>query len=365
MPTASKKASHHIPNIHKPRRSNIFRQDKLYTTSPARHYPHTIITMKSFLNMLDGLQIGVQALTKDLKSRDLDQVIELVDLLMKDMKSIASALKDTNTEELNDPNLVQEHQKLLQLTEFDAQLAYSEMDLEEAFKYPWMTINNCEERFKTLELAIQHFADHAVDAGPSMRTCTPPFTKLVGMLRGIVMEYLKLRHRRIVMQLDQAVEIKTEEGLDTQDLDKDEVLSYVSRPFSKGFVGHCLRQYYQKTLQHKAISIKLTWDAKKEEWSAKKEQWADALVPEWESGAIQVIMIEPKNLLNSSWKTNQLYDEEGERPNHALLQWCKLDLMDRQEGVLHWSLGGVVAWRFYGEIEWMDRSGHVIDETEY
>ncbi|KAF5591518.1 uncharacterized protein FSUBG_10444 [Fusarium subglutinans] len=331
MAAASKKVSRHIPNIHQSHRRsdrhsekshNIFCKDKFYTTSTVRHYPNTVIIMNPFLNMLDDLQIGVQALTKDLKSRDLDQVTELVDLLMKDMKSIASALKDTNTEELNDPNLLREHQKLLQLTEFDAKLAYSEMDRDEAFKYPWMTTNNCEDRFKTLELSIQHFADHAVDAGPSMRTCTPPFTKLVVMLRGIVMEYLKFRHRRIVMQLDQAVEIKTEEGLDTQDLDKDEVLSY-------------------------------------------KEQWTDALVPEWESGAIQVITIEPKNLLNSSWKANQLYDEESGRSNHPLLQWCKLDLMDREEGVLHWSLGGVVAWRFYGENEWMDRSGHVIDETEY
>ncbi|KAF5251023.1 hypothetical protein FANTH_3784 [Fusarium anthophilum] len=320
--------------------------------------------MKSFLNMLDDLQIGVQALTKDLKSRDLDQVIELVNLLMKDMKSIASEFQDPSAEELNDPNLFWEHQKLLQLTEFDAKIAYSKMDRDEAFEYPWMTTNNCEERFKTLDLSIQQFADHMVDVGPSMRTCIPPFTKLVVMFRGIVMEYLKLRHRRIVMQLDQAVEIKTEEDLDTQNLDKDEVLSCVSRPFSKEFISHCLRQYYQKTLQHKAISIKLTWDVKKEEWSAKKEQWDDALLPEWESGAMQVIMIEPKNLLNSSWKANQLYDEESERSKHPLLQWCKLDLMDREEGVLHWSLGGVVAWRFYGENEWMDRSGHVIDEAE-
>ncbi|KAF5648606.1 hypothetical protein F52700_922 [Fusarium sp. NRRL 52700] len=315
--------------------------------------------------MLDDLQLVTQGLTKDLKSLDMKQVTKLVNLLMKDMKSIVSAFQDPNIEELNDPILVREYHKLLHLMEFDASLAYSEIDRDEAFKYPWMTIHNCEQRFKTLELSIQHFADHVVDVGLSMRTCIPPFTKLVVMFKGIVMEYLKLRHRRIAMQLDPAVETKADEGLDTQHLDKEEVLSYVSRPFSTEFIGHCLRQYYQKTLQYKAISIKLTWDAKKEEWAAKKEKWADALVPEWESGAIQVIMIEPKKLFNSSWLANQQYDEEGERATHPLLQWCKLDLMDREEGVLHWSLGGVVAWRFYGENEWMDRFGHVIDDAEY
>ncbi|PNP84991.1 hypothetical protein FNYG_01688 [Fusarium nygamai] len=320
--------------------------------------------MKSLIGILDGLQIGVQGLTKDLKSRDVDQVTDLVNLLMKDMKSIASAFQEPNTEEPNDSNLLREHHKLLQLTEFDAKLAFSEMDRDEAFKYPWMTTSNCEERFKTLELSIQYFADHVIDAGPSSRACIAPFTKLVVMFKGIVMEYLKLRHRRIVMQLDPAVKLKADDP-DTQDLDKEEVLSYVSRPFSMDFIADCLYRYYHKTLQREAISIKLTWDGNKGEWAAKGEEWADALVLEWESGAIQVIMIEPKKLLNSHLNANQQYDEESDRPPHPLLQWCKLDLMDREEGVLHWSLGGVVAWRFYGEDEWMDRFGHVIDESEY
>ncbi|KAF5631932.1 hypothetical protein F25303_9581 [Fusarium sp. NRRL 25303] len=294
--------------------------------------------MQSYLNKLDELQIGLQALTTDLQSRDLDQVTELVNLLMKDMKSIASAFQDPNSEELSDANLLTEHHKLLQLTEFNAKLAYSEMDSDEAFKYPWMIASNCEERFKTLGLSIQYFADHMTDAGPSMRACIPPFTSLVAEFKGTVMEYLKLRHRRIAMRLDPAVEVQ-EDYPDTQHLDKEEVLS--------------------------SISIKLTWDSNKEEWTVKEQQWVDALAPEWESGAIQVIMIEPKKLLNSPWSASKQYDEESDRPIHPLLQWCKINLMDREEGVLHWSLGGVVAWRFYGEDEWMDRFGHVIDECEY
>ncbi|KAF5694833.1 hypothetical protein FDENT_961 [Fusarium denticulatum] len=285
--------------------------------------------MKSLITMLDGLQIGVQGLTKDLKSRDMDELTDLVNQLMKDMNKVASAFQEPNTEEPNDSNLLGEHHKLLELTEFDAKLAFSEMDRDEAFKYPWMTTSNCEERFRTLELSIQYFADHVIDAGPSSHACISPFTKLVVMFKGIVMEYLKLRHRRIVMQLDPAVKLKADDP-DTQNLDKEEVLSYVSR-----------------------------------EWAAKREEWSDALVPEWERGAIQVIMIEPKKLLNSHLNASQQYDEESDRPPHPLLQWCKLDLTDREEGVLHWSLGGVIAWRFYGEDEWMDRFGHVIDESEY
>nr|RBQ85470.1 hypothetical protein FVER53263_13515 [Fusarium verticillioides] len=328
--------------------------------------------MKSLISMLDGLQIGVQGLTKDLKSRDMDEFTDLVNQLMKDMNKVASTFQEPTSEEPNDANLLTDHQKLLELTGFDAKLAFSEMDRDEAFKYPWMTTSECEERFKTLELSIQYFADHVIDAGPSTHACIAPFTKLVVMFKGIVMEYLKLRHRRIVMQLDPAVKLKADD-LDsqnlgnpgTQNLDKEEVLSYVCRPFSMQFIADCLYRYYQKTLQREAISVKLTWDGNKAEWAAKREQWADALVPEWESGAIQVIMIEPKKLLNSHLNAKQLYDEERDLPPHPLLQWCKLDLMDREAGVLHWSLGGVVAWRFYGEDEWMDRFGHVIDECEY
>ncbi|KAF5535423.1 hypothetical protein FNAPI_12066 [Fusarium napiforme] len=328
--------------------------------------------MKSLISMLDGLQIGVQSLTKDLKSRDVDQVTDLVKQLMKDMKNVASAFQEPNPEEPNDSSLVGEHHKLLELTEFDAKLAFSEMDRYEAFKYPWMTTSNCEERFKTLELSIQYFADHVIDAGPSSRACIGPFTKLVVMFKGIVMEYLKLRHRRIVMQLDPAVKLKADDpdtqnldNPDTQNLDKEEVLSYVCRPFLMQFIFDCLYRYYQKTLQREAVSVKLTWDGNKGKWAAKREQWSDALVPEWESGAIQVIMIEPKKLIKSHLNANQLYDEERDLPPHPLLQWFKLDLLDREEGVLHWSLGAVVAWRFYGEDEWMDRFGHVIDECEY
>ncbi|KAF5633264.1 uncharacterized protein FTJAE_7228 [Fusarium tjaetaba] len=280
------------------------------------------------------------------------------------MNKVASAFQEPTSEESNDSSLLTEHHKLLELTKFDAKLTFSEMDRDEAFKYPWMTTSNCEERFKTLELSIQYFADHVIDAGPSMRACIAPFTKLVVMFKGIVMEYLKLRHRRIVMQLDPAVKLKADDP-DTQHLDKEEVLSYVCRPFSMQFIADCLYRYYQKTLQREAVSIKLSWDGNKGDWAAKREQWSHALVPEWESGAIQIIMIEPKNLINSHLNVNQLYDEERDLPAHPLLQWCKLDLIDREEGVLHWSLGGVVAWRFYGEDEWMDRFGHIIDECEY
>lgn len=322
--------------------------------------------------MLDGLQIGVQVLAKDLKSQDMDELTDLVNQLMKDMKSIASTFQEPISEESNDSNLLTEHRNLLELTDFDTKLAFSEMERDEAFKYPWMTTSNCEERFKTLELSIQYFADHVIDAGPSMRACIAPFTKLVVMFKGIVMEYLKLRNRRIVMQLDPAVKLKADDpdtqnlhNPDTQNLDKEEVLSYVCRPFSMQFIADCLYRYYQKTLQREAVSIKLTWDGNKEEWAAKREEWADALVPEWQSGAIQVIMIEPKKLINSNLNANQLYDEERDLPPHPLLQWCKLDLLDHGEGVLHWSLGGVVAWRFYGADECMDRFGHVIDECEY
>ncbi|CVL06888.1 uncharacterized protein FMAN_11982 [Fusarium mangiferae] len=286
--------------------------------------------MQSYLNKLDELQIGLQALTKDLQSRDLDQVTELVNLLMKDMKSIASAFQDPNSEELSDANLLTERHKLLQLTEFDAKLAYSEMDCDEAFEYPWMTASNCEECFKTLDLSIQYFADHMSDAGPVCAPVSHHSPTLLQNAKGTVIEYLKLRHRRIAMQLDPG---RSPGGL--------------SRYAALG--------------QERGAELCVS---DKEEWTVKKQQWVDALAPEWESGAIQVIMIEPKKLLNSPWSASKQYDEESDRPTHPLLQWCKLDLMDREEGVLHWSLGGVVAWRFYGEDEWMDRYGHAIDEYE-
>ena len=111
--------------------------------------------------------------------------------------------------------------------DFDVKLAHSNMDRDTAFKYPWITAKNCEERLKILELSIQVFADTVVDAGSSKIACTPPFTKLAVMFEAIVIEYLKLRHRRITMQLDGAVKDKGV-GRDTRRLNKEEVLSYVS-----------------------------------------------------------------------------------------------------------------------------------------
>ncbi|KAK7591752.1 hypothetical protein V3481_006392 [Fusarium oxysporum f. sp. vasinfectum] len=211
------------------------------------------------------------------------------------------------------------------------------MDRDTAFKYPWITAKNCEERLKILELSIQVFADTVVDAGSSKIACTRPFTKLAVMFEAIVIEYLKLRHRRIAMQLDGAVKDRGV-GRDTQRLNKEEVLSYVSRPFSKEFITNWLRQYHAKSIPCGAIYLK--------------------------NGAIQVIMIEPKELFNSPYKAKEQYDEKNIRSPHPLLQRCKLDFLDRQDGVLHWSLGGVLAWRFYGEGSWMDRFGHVINDYE-
>ncbi|KAF5257255.1 hypothetical protein FOXYS1_12233 [Fusarium oxysporum] len=266
--------------------------------------------MESLQSKLDNLQRGVHALTQDLKSRDINEFTELVNQIMRDMKDIACAFKDPNPEELNDREAVWEYNKLLQLTDFDVKLAHYNMDRDTAFKYPWITIKNCEERLKILELSIQ------------------------------------LRHRRTAMQLDGAVKDKGV-GRNTQRLNKEEVLSYVSRPFSKEFITNCLRQYHVKSIPRGAIYLKV-----------------DPRVPELEKGAIQVIMIEPKELLNSPYKAKEQYDEENIRPSHPLLQRCKLDFLDREDGVLHWSLGGVVAWRFYGEDSWMDRFGHVINEYE-
>ncbi|TVY74045.1 hypothetical protein Focb16_v004525 [Fusarium oxysporum f. sp. cubense] len=217
--------------------------------------------MEPLQSKLDNLQRGVHALTQDLKSRDINEFTELVNQIMRDMKDIACAFKGPNPEEVNDRETV-------------------------SFKYPWITAKNCEERLKILELSIQVFADTVVDAGSSKIACTPPFTKLAVMFEAIVIEYLKLRHRRIAMQLDGAVK-------------------------DRG-----------------------------------------------------VIMIEPKELFNSPYKAKEQYDEKNIRSPHPLLQRCKLDFLDRQDGVLHWSLGGVLAWRFYGEGSWMDRFGHVINDYE-
>ncbi|EXL51737.1 hypothetical protein FOCG_07566 [Fusarium oxysporum f. sp. radicis-lycopersici 26381] len=321
------------------------------------------IIMESLQSKLDNLQRGVHALTQDLKSRDINEFTELVNQIMRDMKDIACAFKDPNPEELNDREAVWEYNKLLQLTDFDVKLAHYNMDRDTAFKYPWITIKNCEERLKILELSIQVFADTVVDAGSSKIACTPPFTKLAIMFETIVTEYLKLRHRRTAMQLDGAVKDKGV-GRNTQRLNKEEVLSYVSRPFSKEFITNCLRQYHVKSIPRGAIYLKVAWDGNKGAWAVNQGHWVDPRVPELEKGAIQVIMIEPKELLNSPYKAKEQYDEENIRPSHPLLQRCKLDFLDREDGVLHWSLGGLVAWRFYGEDSWMDRFGHVINEYE-
>ncbi|KAF4473155.1 hypothetical protein FAGAP_13419, partial [Fusarium agapanthi] len=189
----------------------------------ARHYLNTIIimdsfqgmihdfdaivSMDSFLDVLADFGNGVKTLTKDLKSQDVNQVTELVNLLIKGMKSIASAFQVINTEDLNDPDLLREfHKLLLQLTEFDAKLAYMEMDREEAFKYPRLTTRNCGELFKMLESSIEYFADFVFDASPGMRACIPSFTKLVATFTSIVMEYFKLCYRHIAMQVEGVVE---------------------------------------------------------------------------------------------------------------------------------------------------------------
>ncbi|EXL69032.1 hypothetical protein FOPG_14942 [Fusarium oxysporum f. sp. conglutinans race 2 54008] len=306
--------------------------------------------MESLQSKLDNLQRGVHALTQDLKSRDINEFTELFNQIMRGMKDIACAFKGPKPEEVNDRETVCEYNKLLQLMDFDVKLAHSNMDRDTAFKYPWITTKNCEERLKILELSIQTFADTVVDAGSSKIACTPPFTKLAIMFETIVIEYLKLRHRRTVMQLDGAVKDKGV-GRYTQRLNKEEVLSYVSRPFSKEFITNCLRQYHAKSIPRGAIYLEVAWDV-------------DPRVPELENGAIRVIMIEPKELLNSPYKAKEQYDEENIRPPHSLLQRCKLDFLDREDGVLHWSLGGVLAWRCYGEDSWMDRFGHVINEYE-
>ncbi|EGU74396.1 hypothetical protein HZS61_004851 [Fusarium oxysporum f. sp. conglutinans] len=277
--------------------------------------------MESLQSKLDNLQRGVHALTQDLKSRDINEFTELFNQIMRGMKDIACAFKGPKPEEVNDRETVCEYNKLLQLMDFDVKLAHSNMDRDTAFKYPWITTKNCEERLKILELSIQTFADTVVDAGSSKIACTPPFTKLAIMFETIVIEYLKLRHRRTVMQLDGAVKDKGV-GRYTQRLNKEEVLSYVSRPFSKEFITNCLRQYHAKSIPRGAIYLEVAWDAKEQ------------------------------------------YDEENIRPPHSLLQRCKLDFLDREDGVLHWSLGGVLAWRCYGEDSWMDRFGHVINEYE-
>ncbi|KAG7428646.1 hypothetical protein Forpi1262_v011005 [Fusarium oxysporum f. sp. raphani] len=262
---------------------------------------------------------------------------------MRDMKDIACAFKGPKPEEVNDRETVCEYNKLLQLMDFDVKLAHSNMDRDTAFKYPWITTKNCEERLKILELSIQVFADTVVDAGSSKIACIPPFTKLAIMFETIVIEYLKLRHRRTVMQLDGAVKDKGV-GRDTRRLNKEEVLSYVSRPFSKEFITNCLRQYHAKSIPRGAIYLKVAWDGNKGAWAVKQGHWVDPRVPELENGAIRVIMIEPKELLNSPYKVKEQYDEENIRLPHSLLQRCKLDFLDREDGVLHWSLGSVLTW---------------------
>ncbi|EXK35794.1 hypothetical protein FOXG_14696 [Fusarium oxysporum f. sp. lycopersici 4287] len=296
--------------------------------------------MESLQSKLDNLQRGVHALTQDLKSRDINEFTELVNQIMRDMKDIACEFKGPNPEEVNDRETVCEYNKLLQLVDFDVKLAHSNMDRDTAFKYPWITTKNCEERLKILELSIQVFADTVVDAGSSKIACTPPFTKLAVMFEAIVIEYLKLRHRRTATQLDGAVKDRGE------------------------FITNWLRQYHTKSIPRDAIYLKVAWDGNKGAWAVKQGHWVDPRVPELENGAIQVIMIEPKELLNSPYKAKEQYDEENTRHPHPLLQRCKLDFLDREDGVLHWSLGGVVAWRFYGEDSWMDRFGHVINEYE-
>ncbi|KAF5704146.1 hypothetical protein FMUND_12689 [Fusarium mundagurra] len=316
--------------------------------------------MESFFHMVVRLQDGAQSLRKDLKSRDVDQVTELVTQVMKDMKNIETALEYPST----DPGTLQERQKLLQMLDFDAKLTYSEMNRDEAFEYPWMTTNNCQERFETLYQSIEGFCHHVSRTEPSMSACILPFTKLVAMFRGTVMGYLKLRRRRIAMQLD-GTDKDEAEFPEAQHLDKEEMLSYVTRSFSMEFISNCLRQYFHDTIDREAISVKLTWDSDKGQWTATKGQWADAAVAELDSGAIEVIMIEPTKLLNSPYTASQQYDERNDIPCHPMLQRCKLDFLDREEGALHWSLGGVVAWRFYGEYVWMDRFGHVIELSLY
>ncbi|KAI7769421.1 hypothetical protein LZL87_013955 [Fusarium oxysporum] len=320
--------------------------------------------MESLQSKLDNLQHGVHALAEDLKSRDVDEFTNIVNQLTKDMKDIASEFQAPSPEEANDPETVWEYNMVLDLMDFDAKLAYSEMDRDMAFKYPWMTAKDCEDRLKMLELSIQVFADTVVYAGSSMSACTPPFKKLAIMLQAIVMEYLKLRHRRTVMKLDEVVRSKVVDR-DTS-MNKEEALSYVSRTFSQEFITSCLRQYHAKNIPRGAVVLKVAWDKDKAAWAVEGHGADQQVVPspKFEQGAIQVIMIELKELVNSPYKAKEQYDEENVRPPHPLLEKFKLNLLDREEGVLHWSLGGVLAWRFCGEDSWMDRFGHIIDEYE-
>ncbi|EXA35103.1 hypothetical protein FOVG_13871 [Fusarium oxysporum f. sp. pisi HDV247] len=236
------------------------------------------IIMESLQSKLDNLQRGVHALTQDLKSRDINEFNELVNQIMRDMKDIACAFKGPNPEELNDRETVWDYHKLLQLMDFDVKLAHSNMGRDTAFKYPWITTQNCEERLKILELSIQVFADTVVDAVSSKIACTPPFAKLAILFETIVIEYLELRHRRTVMQLDGAVKDKGV-GRDTQRLNKEEVLSFVSRPFSKEFITNCLRQYHAKSIPRGAIYLKVAWDGDKGAWAVKQGHWVDPRVP--------------------------------------------------------------------------------------
>jgi hypothetical protein len=87
-------------------------------------------------------------------------------------------------------------------------------------------------------------------------------------------------------------------------------------------------------------------------------------LPSFEEGDIEVIVIEVEELLNPPYKAEEQYDEGNVRTPHPCLEKCKIDFLDREEGVLHWSIGGILAWRFHGEDSWMDRHGHVIVDDE-
>ncbi|KAH7232283.1 uncharacterized protein BKA55DRAFT_598278 [Fusarium redolens] len=200
----------------------------------------------------------------------------------------------------DDRKTVREYVKVLQLTNFDAKLAHSKINRDLEFKYPRRSTKDFEHRFKMLELYSQAFADTMVEAGASMSAYPPPLTEIVTMFESVVQDYLKHRHRRISLQLDP------------------QALRYVSRPFSQEFLTSCLRAYRQRFIPRGRIFL----------------------------------------------KAEEQYDEGNVRTPHPCLVKCKIDFLDREEGVLHWSIGGILAWRFHGEDSWMDRHGHVIVDDE-
>ncbi|KAF4947338.1 hypothetical protein FGADI_10488 [Fusarium gaditjirri] len=318
--------------------------------------------MDSIQRKLDNIQLGVHALAKDLKSRDIDEFTNDVDQLTKGMKDIASALQGPGAEEANDRHTVFQYESLLVCLNFDAKIEYSKLDRETAFKYPWMIVQRCEEHLKQLELSIQAFADTAAGAGSRMSACTAYFRDIVLKLQVVAMEYLKLRHRRTVMKLDGAV--KREVASRDTSMKEEEALSYVSRPFSREFITRYLRQFPTKSAPRGAVALKVVWDNNKGAWNVTEHETDQQAFPppKVEQSDIQVIMIGLKELANSAFTAREHYDEESVRPPHPLLERFNLDFLDREEGMLHWSLGGVLAWRFSGEDLWMDRFGHVIDE---